>query len=254
MNAANLAFVSPDMTTFVLLHGNFHDGSAWHGVTRRLEQLGHVAHAPTLPGHGQDGRTDVGYREAAQTVAGGIVEQDLRDVVLVGHSGGGVAISRTVELIPDRVQRLVYISGWVLRDGESILGMCPLAYRDLFAGMAAESPDHTVWVPMEVWQSNFINGAEEATAKSAFEHLVPEPYSYLVERAAFGVFHSLPTPKSYILPTEDIVLPRDDEWGWHPRMTSRLGEHRFIQLPGSHEVMFTNPSGLADAIVEACID
>jgi pimeloyl-ACP methyl ester carboxylesterase len=163
------------MTTFVLLHGNFHDGSAWDGVTQRLEQLGHVAHAPTLPGHGQDVRTDVGYREAAEMVASYTVEQDLRNIVLVGHSGGGVAISRTVELIPDRVQRLVYISGWVLRDGESILGMVPPEYRDLFAGMAAESPDHTVEVPLEVWQSNFINDAEEAAAMSAFEQLVPQP-------------------------------------------------------------------------------
>jgi hypothetical protein len=37
-------------------------------------------------------------------------------------------------------------------------------------------------------------------------------------------------------------------------MTSRLGEHRFLQMPGSHEVMFTNPRGLADTIVETCID
>src|ERR1700735_438767 len=109
------------MTIFVLLHGNWHDGSAWHGVSRRLEQLGHIAHAPTLPGHGQDVPKDVGYREAAETVAGYIVEHDLRDIVLVGHSGGGVAISNAVEIIADRVQRLVYLSGWVLKNGESIV-------------------------------------------------------------------------------------------------------------------------------------
>jgi pimeloyl-ACP methyl ester carboxylesterase len=242
------------MTIFVLLHGNWHDGSAWHGVSRRLEQLGHIAHAPTLPGHGQDVPTDVGYREAAETVAGYIVEHDLRDVVLVGHSGGGVAISNAVEIIADRVRRLVYVSGWVLKDGESILEMVPADYRELIAGTAAESPDHTVQVPLDVWRSNFINGADEATAKSTFEQLVPEPYSYLAERAKFTTFHRLTTPKSYILPTEDITVPRDHEWGWHPRMTSRLGEHRFLEMPGDHEVMFTNPRGLADKIVEACID
>jgi len=174
--------------------------------------------------------------------------------VLVGHSGGGVAISHTVEIIADRVQRLVYLSGWVLQDGESILEMLPAHYRELFDGMAAQSPDDTVEVPFDVWRSNFINDAHEAVAKSAFEQLVPQPYSYLVEQAKFTTFHSLTVPKCYILPTEDIVLPRDDEWGWHPRMTSRLGEHRFLQMPGSHEVMFTNPRGLADTIVETCID
>ena len=241
------------MTIFVLLHGNWHDESAWNGVCRRLEQLGHVAHAPTLPGHRRGIAANVGYREAAETVTGYVVARDLRDIVLVGHSGGGVAISKAVETIADRVQRLVYLSGWVLQDGESILDMAPPHYREIFAGMAAESPDHTVEVPFDIWRRNFINDADEARAKAAFEQLVPEPYSYLAERAKFTTFHSLTVPKSYILPTEDITLPRDDEWGWHPRMTSRLGEHRFLEIPGSHEVMFTNPRGLADTIVEACL-
>ena len=50
-------------------------------------------------------------RDAAESVAGYVVQRDLRDIVLVGHSGGGVAISHTVEIIADRVQRLVYLSG-----------------------------------------------------------------------------------------------------------------------------------------------
>lgn len=241
------------MTIFVLLHGNWHDGSAWNGVCRRLEQLGHIAHAPTLPGHGRDMAANVGYREAAETVTGYVVARDLRDIVLVGHSGGGVAVSKAIETIADRVQRLVYLSGWVLQDGESILDMAPPLYREIFAGMAAESPDHTVEVPFDIWWRNFINDADKARAKAAYEQLVPEPYSYLAERASFTTFQSLTVPKSYILPTEDITLPRDDEWGWHPRMTSRLGEHRFLEIPGSHEVMFTNPRGLADTIVEACL-
>src|SRR6478672_2317971 len=96
------------MTVFVLVHGNFHDGSAWNGVSRRLEQLGHVAHAPTLPGHGRDVPTNVGYRDAAESVAGYVVQRDLRDIVLVGHSGGGVAILLSIELIAERVQRFLY--------------------------------------------------------------------------------------------------------------------------------------------------
>ena len=254
MNPSAPACVELDVTIFVLLHGNFHVGSAWDGVSRRLEQLGHIAHAPTLPGHGQHVATGDGYQEAGEAVAGYIVERDLRDIVLVGHSGGGVAMSKAVELIADRVARLVYLSGWVLKDGESILEMLPAHYRELFTSMAANSPNNTVEVPFEAWRSSFINAADDAAAKSAFAQLVPEPFSYLSEPVNFTTFHTLTIPKSYILPTEDVVLPRDDEWGWHPRMTSRLGQHRFLEMPGSHEVMFTNPRGLADTIIEACID
>jgi len=242
------------VTLFVLLHGNWHEGSAWGGVGQRLEQLGHIAHAPTLPRRGRHAATSAGYQEAGEAVAGYIIERDLRNVVLVGHSGGGIAISKTAELIEDRIERLIYVSGWVLKDGESILDMVPAHYRDLFTCMAAKSPNNTVEVPFEPWQSNFINDADSAAAKAAFARLVPEPFSYLAGPVQLPTFHTLTIPKSYILPTEDIALPRNDEWGWHPRMTSRLGRHSFFEMPGSHEVLFTNPRGLADTIVEACID
>jgi len=88
-----------DVTLFVLLHGNWHEGSAWGGVRQRLEQLGHIAHAPTLPRRGRHAATSAGYQEAGEAVAGYIIERDLRNVVLVGHSGGGIAISKTAELI-----------------------------------------------------------------------------------------------------------------------------------------------------------
>jgi hypothetical protein len=57
-------------------------------------------------------------------------------------------------------------------------------------------------------------------------------------------------PTSYLLCTDDIALP-PGEWGWHPRMSGRLGEFRFVEMPGSHEVIFTNPTGLAEKIIEA---
>lgn len=56
---------------------------------------------------------------------------------------------------------------------------------------------------MAARRSNFINDADEALARSAFEQLVPQPYPYLVEQAKFTTFYSLTVRKSYILPTED---------------------------------------------------
>ena len=63
-------------------------------------------------------------------------------------------------------------------------------------------------------------------------------------------FHSLQTPRSFLVGTADLVMPPGDS-GWHPRMSSRLGEFRLVQMPGSHEVIFTNPIGLADKFIEA---
>jgi hypothetical protein len=68
--------------------------------------------------------------------------------------------------------------------------------------------------------------------------------------ATVNVFQSLSIPRSYLNCLEDTALP-PGEWGWHPRMSSRLGLYRLVQMRGGHEVVFTNPAGLALALIEA---
>ncbi|WP_242054106.1 salicylate esterase [Nostoc sp. FACHB-888] len=78
----------------------------------------------------------------------------------------------------------------------------------------------------------------------------PEPYQPWIDKLDLRQFYSLPIPKSYLYCTEDTALPQG-EWGWHPRMSNRLGQFRFVQMPGSHEMMFSNPVGLAEKIIVA---
>jgi len=240
--------------TYVLVHGNWHDSSAWDAVSRRLETRDNVTYAPTVLGHGSGAPKDVGHEEAAQSVVEFIVDRDISDFVLVGHSGGGTTISKVVELIPHRVSRLVYLSGFVLRDGESQSDFVPEHYRAAFEELAANSDDQSITLPFDLWRNTFINDADEEVARATYELLSPEPYRLVTERVKLKTFYTLSTPKSYILPTQDIILPRDSEHGWHPKATRRLGKHRFLQVEGSHEVMFTNPGGLAAALVAASVD
>ena len=63
-------------------------------------------------------------------------------------------------------------------------------------------------------------------------------------------FQRLQVPRSYINFTDDTVLPHGD-LAWYPRMAERLGLCRVVQKPGSHEVCYTNPGILAEALIEA---
>jgi hypothetical protein len=56
-------------------------------------------------------------------------------------------------------------------------------------------------------------------------------------------------PKSYINCTEDTALPHN--WPWHPRLSAKLGLFRLVQISGSHELCFSDPARLADAIMVA---
>ena len=60
-------------------------------------------------------------------------------------------------------------------------------------------------------------------------------------------FDSLPIPRSWLYAQEDVALP-PGQYGWHPRLSERLGGYRLVSMTGSHEVLFTRPAALAEAI------
>ena len=238
------------MYTFVLVHGSWHDGSAWGEVLKHLESKGHKAYAPTIAGHGKGVDKNVNHAQCSQSIVDGIVNEDLTDIILLGHSFGGTIISKVAEAIPDRIRRLIFYAAFVLNDGDSVFDNVPPHDRETFQGVAAASGDNTLMAPFELFREMFINDADLELAKETYEFLSPEPFQPIIDKLDLKKFYSLELPKSYINCTEDMALPQG-EWGWHPRMSNRLGLYRLIQMPGSHEVLFSNPKGLAEKIIEA---
>lgn len=238
------------MAVFVLVHGSWHDGAAWEGVIGHLEAKGHQAFAPTVAGYGKGANKNVNHARCTQSIIDFIAAKALLDFVLVGHSFGGSFISKVAEAIPEKIRRLVFQNGFVVRDGHSVMDESPPATAAFFENMAQKSPDNSFLLPFPIWRDAFINDGDLATAKRTHALLAPEPLQPSKDKLDLKRFYSLDIPKSYINCTEDIALP-PGEWGWHPRMSNRLGLYRLVQMPGSHEVMFTNPSGLAEKILEA---
>jgi pimeloyl-ACP methyl ester carboxylesterase len=238
------------MAVFVLVHGSWHDGAAWEGVIRHLESVGHQAFAPTAIGYGKAANRNVTRAQCTKSIVDFILEKDLTNFILVGHSFGGTFISKVAVAIPERITRLVSQNGFVVRDGHSVLDESPPATAALFDQMARESTDNSFLLPFAAWGDAFVNDGDLATAKRTHALLSPEPLQPAKDKLDLKKFNSLGIPKSYINCTEDIALP-PGEWGWHPRMSNRLGLYRFVQMPGSHEVMFTNPKGLAEKILDA---
>jgi hypothetical protein len=138
----------------------------------------------------------------------------------------------------------------VLADGNCLNDEIPPYYVQLFDSLAAQSKDGTVLMPFSIWREAFVNDGDLETARSTYARLSPEPYGLFCEKLDLKKFYALELPRSYLNCTEDIALPHG-EWGWHPRMSSRLGLFRLVQMPGSHEALFTNPAMLAEKIIEA---
>jgi pimeloyl-ACP methyl ester carboxylesterase len=234
----------------VLVHGSWHTGELWAPVADHLRAAGHEVHTPTVAGHGKGVDKRVNHAQCTQSITDYLVQRNLHDVVLLGHSYGGTIISKVVEAVPERISRLIYWNAFVLQDGESLNDNVPPHYRGLFDQISAASPDGSVTMPFPIWREAFINDGDLATAQRTYELLSPEPYQPFIDKLDLKKFYALQTPRSYINCTEDIALP-PGEWGWHPRMSGRLGLYRLVQIAGSHEVMFTAPQRLAEAIVMA---
>ena len=238
--------------TFVLIHGSWHGGWAWNAVVRHLEAKGHRAHAPTLLGHGPGAiRVGITHQDCVHGVVRYIQERGLKDVILVGHSFGGSIVQKVVEALPHRTARMVFLDALILADNDCVFDNLPPEYAAAFNALAEASSDNTMLIPWEIWRDAFIQDASESVARSFWEQLSPEPNQVNLDKLDLTRFYSLAIPKSVIHCRQDKALPPGF---FHPRMSSRLGKFKLVEMDGGHEVMFTRPAELADKLIEANSD
>lgn len=236
---------------FVLVHGAWHDGHCWAEVAGALVRAGHRVGAPTLAGHGPGARRDVSHADCSRGVVEYIVQADLDEVVLVGHSFGGSVVQSVAEAIPARLRRLVFFNAFVLLDGQCVLDEHPPHYRAIIERLSRASGDGSFRLPFRVWRETFMNDADLATARRAWGRTSPEPIGPFRDRLRLPRFFGLDLPRSWLNARDDTALPPGPQWGWHPRLSGRLGPYRLVQMPGGHETLFTDPELLACKLIEA---
>jgi pimeloyl-ACP methyl ester carboxylesterase len=217
-------------------------------VAEKLRKDGSTVHTPTIAGHGPDADRDVDLARCVQSVIDYIVEHDVKDIILLGHSFGGIIIPKVAEVLCDRIRRLVFWNAFVLADGECLSDNVPPHYRTNFANLAASTRDNSVMLPFEMWREAFMNDADLELATNIYQKLSPEPHQPFLDKVDMKKFYELKIPKSYLNCTTDNVFPQGN---WHPRMSQRLGLFRLVEMSGGHEAMFTNPDLLALKILEA---
>ncbi|MDT8911414.1 alpha/beta hydrolase [Amycolatopsis sp. PS_44_ISF1] len=120
------------VSTFLLVHGAWHGGWCWERVIPRLESAGHRVLAPSLTGYGDQAHLlgpEVGLETHVDDVVTLIETEDLREVILVGHSYAGMVISAVVNRVPERIAQLVYLDAMLPRDGETAVDAQPVSQR-----------------------------------------------------------------------------------------------------------------------------
>lgn len=110
--------------TIVIVHGAWGGSWAWRKVDTLLREKGFNVYRPQLTGLGERvhlSRPDIGLSTHIDDVVNTILFEDLHDIILVGHSYGGMVITGVADRVPDRIRRLVYLDAFVPNDGESAM-------------------------------------------------------------------------------------------------------------------------------------
>jgi pimeloyl-ACP methyl ester carboxylesterase len=112
--------------TYVIVHGAWGGAWDWRAVDSMLTRHGHRVVRTTLTGLGERvhlASPDIGLSTHIDDVVNTILWEDLHDVVLMGHSYGGMVITGVADRIPDRIRRLVYLDAFLPDSGETALAL-----------------------------------------------------------------------------------------------------------------------------------
>lgn len=230
------------LQTIVLVHGAFRGGWCWREVRRILQADGYEVFTPDLTGAGTKAHlnnTEITLQTWLMDVVKLLEYEDLHDVLLVGHSMGGVVITAASEHAAPRIARLVYLDAPAPEHGETAADMLP-----------ADFPKHLANVPR--------TGLIAPRPVPASDDLTPEKAAWVNKRLT--PVAAAPTFEPLILQNpQALALPRSYLFGrdtppFFPAATTRQRCEQsgtpYQIMPTGHDCMLTHPALVADYLRE----
>lgn len=238
-------------TTYVLVPGFWLGGWAWHSVAEALRERGHDVHPVTLTGMGErasEASPAVDLDTHIADLAELIVSQDLREVVLVGHSYGGLVITAVADRLPDRIARLVYVDTGPLPDGVSQNDFQDPDEQAANADLVASAGDGWL-LPPPPWEQ-LAAGVPDVPADRLAElasRSVPQPWATATSPVRLtGAWESLPRVGILCSFTEQQARQLAEQVPLFAHLAS--GDWRFEELPTWHWPMVNRPAELASIL------
>jgi pimeloyl-ACP methyl ester carboxylesterase len=229
--------IARKMSTFVLVHGAWGGSYGWRDVRPLLQQAGHAVYSPSLTGLGERAHLaspEVNLSTHIQDVCNAMWYEDLSDVILVGHSYGGMVVTGVAERMPERIAHLVYLDAFLPADGQSL--------SDLNSDGGNRLSISNDWlVPALVRNEN----QDDPAVRWNNERRRGQPRATLEEKVRLSAaLESRPFSLTYI-----VATGRPDPGPVFDRTAAQLrGNPRWNvrEIDGGHSMIRTNPNGLVD--------
>lgn len=207
--------------TYVLVHGAWGGGWTYRTIDSMLTAAGQRVYRPTLTGLGERvhlGTPDVGLSTHITDIVNVLLFENLRNVVLVGHSYGGMVVTGVAERVPERIRHLVFIDALVPEDGESLLTASRGTKLEGFARRSVDSARGGYIVPTWV------------AARAPRPTDVRQPVLTFTEPVSFKNPAARRIPATYILTVEPGRAEADDDFAaFGQRAKSRGWRYRVLR-------------------------
>jgi pimeloyl-ACP methyl ester carboxylesterase len=235
------------MTTYVLVHGAWHGGWCWKRVVPLLRAKGHTVFAPSLTGLAERSHLlnrDTGLYTHIDDVVNLLRWEELHDVVLVGHSYGGMVISGVAEREHARIRSLVYLDAMLPADGQSSFDIMAPARREMVLESANKVGEGWKVTPITAEQFCMKDPVDAAWVN---RQCTMHPLKALQEPVRLSGNHLRVSNLIYILagdyrPSQFAAiherLRTDPAWRTH-------------SVPSGHDVMVERPHELAAILLGA---
>ncbi|MEU0135834.1 alpha/beta fold hydrolase [Streptomyces sp. NPDC006296] len=238
------------MPTFLLVHGAWHSGQCWERVVPLLEAAGHRVFAPSLTGYGDKAHLlgpEVGLDTHADDVVALITEEDLTDVVLVGHSYAGLVVTSAADRIPERLAHLVYLDAMVPEDGESAADVQPMTRHLIELAEASESGWRVPPMPEQPAPLGLFGVTDPDDVAWLRGMLSDQPVRCLQQRVRLDnpALNAVPRTHIHNVGNQPAGITRRPVAPVQPNGTPA----RIRELPTGHDSMITMPDALAGLLL-----
>ena len=227
------------MATYVLVHGAYQGGWIWKPVATRLRAAGHLVYAPTLDGCGERQhlvRRGITVATHGQEIAQLLFYEDLKDVVLVGTSAGGMVIANAAERARERIGRLVFVDALALLPGERVGEIVKRA-------AANEITDITTGPTRADAENRMFAGLEPELRAWALARYTPHPVAALEAPMELGNFWQQEWRATVIRCLRAANPPES-----HQRRTAERLKADYHELDTGHYPMLSEPEKLTRLI------
>jgi len=232
---------------FILIHGAWHGGWCWDGVIKELEQAGHTAEAPTLPGHNpNDDRSGITFDNYVAAIVDTLNKQ-ASPAVLVGHSSAGFLMQSAAPKAADNIEQLIFLNAFILPNGQCQFDLVPPEASEGMTAAAHASPDNCVPIIEDFVRNQLMGGETVEMQDALISRLVPQPLAIFTTPVDTTAFEKLTLPRTVVFCKDDASLPP----GAYLGMAQGLGDYNLIEVAGSHEALFTAPAAVARGLIQA---